>query len=769
MTRLVAVALALCLSSRCVADSGIIIPSGRQSPDASVLSIDSLKIQVVLDNGHATVDLQEIFHNKTEQSLEGTYSLALPTGASISDFAVWDDLTRIPGVILERRRASELYQQIRNQTLDPGLLESGEVSESENPGEASHSSEFSVKIVPIPAYGYKRVEAEYRQTLPMTRLHAGFVIPLKPVSFSPQIARKFAIEFELKSGLALTGFKVAGSTFPLKIVSQDGHSVIGSYDAENVSINDDFAINYGVVDDHSLAVQAYRDSDSEPGFFEASAILTAIDGKATAKKPCSVVVLFDTSLSMQWEKLERSFQTLESTLRSLQPSDSFNVIIFNSESRAANSRLTPATPEAVAKALDFVRASPLRGGTNLQSALTSAFAQSRQDTYIVLITDGELTEGAISASRFGDWVDETWRTIPTGRRPHLYTFAVGDDANTRLLRRVAGHDGVFEQVGAAESIDFKLESFIKKIGLDPLTQISLSASPEANLRMIYRLGEDDFPGSIASWVGQYSKPLTTDFTALMGSGDSVSRETAHAHLPSLDSSHPYLPATWARARVDALLEKMDREGEDKASIDEIIRLSRKYKFVTPYTSFLAAPRALLRPRLIRPGDPLLRVRTDPSIESVVALFPFGAIQPLRFIRSEDIWQTRFVAPDDMQDGSHTVRLILRDRSGNVYREQKTFIISSHAPVVRVRLASQRVHAGERVALRVQSSQTTKSITARLYGAALVVLHWDEQSKASTGVLSIPASLPAGRYSVHVTAEDIAHNISHQEVPLEVLP
>ena len=37
-------------------------------------------------------------------------------------------------------------------------------------------------------------------------------------------------------------------------------------------------------------------------------------------------------------------------------------------------------------------------------------------------------------------------------------------------------------------------------------------------------------------------------------------------------------------------------------------LSRKYKFVTPYTSFLAAPRSLLRPRLIRPGDPVLRVR-----------------------------------------------------------------------------------------------------------------------------------------------------------------
>ena len=155
-----------------------------------------------------------------------------------------------------------------------------------------------------------------------------------------------------------------------------------------------------------------------------------------------------------------------------------------------------------------------------------------------------------------------WKAIPNGHRPHLYAFAVGDDANTRLLQRVAGHDGVFEQVGSAESIDFKLESFIKKIGLERLSQVSLTVTPKANVSMVYRLEQDNFPGSLASWVGQYSKPGTADFTALMRGGDGVSRETAQTNLPKLDTSHPYLPATWARARVDALL--MDREGEDKA-------------------------------------------------------------------------------------------------------------------------------------------------------------------------------------------------------------
>ncbi len=105
-----------------LADTGVIIPTGKDAPDDSILSIESMEVHIVIDNGHATVALKEIFRNKTLTNLEGTYSLALPNSAAVSDFAVWDDLTRIPGVILERKRAQELYNEIRNQMIDPGLL-----------------------------------------------------------------------------------------------------------------------------------------------------------------------------------------------------------------------------------------------------------------------------------------------------------------------------------------------------------------------------------------------------------------------------------------------------------------------------------------------------------------------------------------------------------------------------------------------------------------------------------------------------------------------
>jgi Ca-activated chloride channel family protein len=750
-------------------DSGVIIPSDRQAPDPAELAIESLKIRISIDNGHAIVHFDEVFRNKTGRALEGTYLLTLPGNAAVSNFAVWDDVTRIPGVILERKRAGELYTQIRNESIDPGLLESGEMAESTAPGEAKHSSQFSVKIVPIPAYGYKRIEAEYRQSLQLNQLASELIIPLKPSDPKNAVVSHLSIELELRTPQGRTSFQAPSTNYPLKIGTQAANLLRASYQGTDVSLSDDLSIRYTLENQKKPIVQAYRDARStDPGFFEASAILQS--GSALAKtEQRTVIVLFDTSLSMQWDKLERSFQALESTLRSLNQNDLFNVLVFNSDVAGANPQPVAATTDSVAKALDFVRGSRLRGGTNLQKAFATAFNQARENSYLVLFSDGAATEGDIAASRLSAWFDRSWNALASERRPRIYTFGIGDDTDRRLLLGLARHDGVFEEVGSAEPLEFKLAGFIRKLGLLPLNSVSLKVSPSVGPRLVYRLNGDNFPGANASWVGQYDKPGKAEFVVSATSGNRAKHERIRAALPPNDTDHVYLPAAWARARVDALLEKMDREGEDRANIEEIIRLSRRYHFVTPYTSFLAAPRALLRPRLIRPGDPLLRVRTDTSIRSVIALFPFGLVKPLRYLKDEDIWQTRFVAPEDMPDGTHVVRLILRDQQGRVFHDQKSFVIASQAPVVRVHLDSNKVRAGGKLALRVQASETTRTITVGLYGADPLFLHWNAAEKSNTGLLNVPASLPSGRYSLHVTAEDIAHNVSHQEVPIEVLP
>ena len=327
-------------------------------------------------------------------------------------------------------------------------------------------------------------------------------------------------------------------------------------------------------------------------------------------------------------------------------------------------------------------------------------------------------------------------------------FAVGDDANLPLLRTLARNEGAIENVLSTEPVDFKLNAFVSKIGRNPVAQLGFKVSPEASVQMVYPLQDTAFGGSIASWVGQYGKPAGTVEMSVHGLRDGNPFEIkTSAPLPAQSLEHPQLPRLWARARVDALLEKIEREGEDAKTVEEIIRLSRKYKFVTPYTSFLAVPRALLRPRVIRPGDPVLRVHTDESIHSVVAIFPFGLTKRLRYLEAEDVWQTRFLAPDDMQDGTYSVGLVLRDHAGHTYRESKTFVIASKPPVVSIRLDNRRYHRGGTVPLKVNATASTRTLTARLEGVSPVSLRWNQKAGASTGDLQIPSDLPAGTYGL----------------------
>src|SRR5579862_9705320 len=171
------------------ADAGVLIPSTAKQPDARVLSLDEMSIDITIDNGHAKVQVRQIFANHTDKPIEGNYVFALPGRALISDFAIWDDTTRIPGVILERKRAEETYRDIRMQALDPGLLQMGE----RDADEARRTSVFSARIVPIPAYGTKRLEIEYQERLPVEQAAAFFTIPLRPDVYRAQTAGRLTI------------------------------------------------------------------------------------------------------------------------------------------------------------------------------------------------------------------------------------------------------------------------------------------------------------------------------------------------------------------------------------------------------------------------------------------------------------------------------------------------------------------------------------------------------------------------------------------------
>jgi Ca-activated chloride channel family protein len=777
-----------------LADAGILIPRDKAQPDPAILSLEEMEITIRIDNGDARVFVRQIFANHTGKIEEGNYIFALPSKATVSDFAVWDGPTRIPAVVLERKRAEDIYTQLKQQAIDPGLLQMGERGSEE----AKRTSVFSARIVPIQPHGTKRLEIEYHQSIPVENLKSYFAIPLRPDAYASQAARHLRINFELRSEPATANFLATTKVLPLKLDEVTPHLIRGHFEGDNVNLSDDFVVTYDLdpAGADNLNVLTYRNpvsgqpaateiapirSTNEPGFFEAEALLgygkssaPSTPGNTASGAPKTLVILFDTSLSMQWEKLERSYKALEGLLRTLRSADRFNLLLFNNQVQIFQPAPVAAEPVSVQRALNFVRSSKLRGGTDLQRALQTGLQQCAASggagPYLILLSDGGATRGPIQNGKLASWYAESWKRLSENQRPRTYVFAVGDDANLPLLSVLARQDGLLEHVLSTEPAEFKLNSFLSKIGRSPVGELNLAVAPESAVDTVYPLQDSTFSGSLAAWVGRYRTAEENVTFTVHGMGDGGALQMkAKANLPRESLGHAQLPRIWARARVDALLEKIQREGEDQGTIDEIIRLARQYKFVTPYTSFLAVPRALLRPRVIRPGDPVLRVKTDESISSVTALFPFGLVQKLRYLSGEDMWQTRFLAPDDMQDGTYTVRLVLRDRVGHSYREFKTFVIASKPPVVQIKLDTKRYHRGQTVTLKASASQSTRTLVARLEGAEPVALNWDARAGINAGQLVISEQTVPGIYKLTVTAEDIAHNIGTQEVQIEVLP
>jgi Ca-activated chloride channel family protein len=758
------------------AQSGVLIPASiKNEADAALLSLAEMSVDVLIDNQHATVVVEQIFENHTGSQLEGKYLFALPPQSSLSDFAIWENDQRLPGVIYEKRRANHVYAQLKNNVIDPGLLQ----QDDEHGGAAA----FSAKVFPIPPHGTKRVELTYTERLAVENLGAHFRFPLKAAFGAPQRTGLLKLRVRLLNDLPVTPLTFASGQYALAAKqpsSLAANEIVYEGTATHVELKEDLAFSYGLnVPNSTLSFIAHRAPEritaydlrdpalakpNPDGYFEARALFNE-QNQTRANAPRNVLLLLDTSLSMHGEKLARSVEALDYLLHRLTPSDQFNLLLFNDEAKAFENKPQAATTENIERALAFVRGSYLGGGTDLAQALRKGIELSAAfpagERSLVLISDANATRRTIQTKPL-----VAAFTQANAQQTRLYALALGSDANDKLLAELtrATH-GYFTQARETESIAPQLQLLFAHLGRQSIENLQLNGDAFTE---VYATSDGySFDGASSTFIGRYATPQANAALRVTGLfGAQPLTLTRTVNLPANETAHAHLPREWARARVNALLREMDLHGERDDLIAEIIRLSRKYRFVTPYTAFLAAPRALLRPRVIQPGDPVIRVKTDPAINAVTAVLPFGETLPLRFIQQAGVWQTRFLAPAWLPDGTYRCRLLLTDKDGNGYQEEKSFVIDSHAPRLKADIATS-VRAGAELPLRVTADRDTTRLTAKLYGAAPVVLSWSSEAKANVGTVRVPAGLAAGSYRLTVTAEDAAHNQSQIEINVNV--
>ncbi len=759
----IAVALCALLLPLSAAQAQLLIPLDQALPggDSTQLTVLQQDVTVEIVDEHATTTVVQVLRNHTGRTLEGTYLFPLPEGGAVSDFATWDDGVRIPGVILEREEARRIYNSIVRRRIDPGLVEEQE------------GNLFSVQVFPIPPHGTKRLELEFTQLLDVDSGGVHYQFPLVYAHTPGHPIDTFRLAFTVESALPITGMQLPADTLDVAVDLQSESRFEGHMLERLFQPSQDFVLEYGIrTEGLGLRALSHHSADrEEDGYFLVSMIPSLDAAAGEEATPKDVVLLFDTSYSMMGDGLEGSLTAARQLVASLDGDDRVAAMTFADQVQRLEGPALAGGAASADHIEQFLRTASLGAGTDLEGALLEALAvpgPSTRDRAVVLVTDGHQTVGDIDLTAVEARIHEA------GDPPApIFAFTVGDGAEDPLLRRLAAAThGHFEHVRGYGDLEYRLGRFLEKLDLPLLTDVKVKV-PGKTDQLYPRVLADTFVGSRLMLVGRYRRTVRGALRAEGRIGGDGQAEQLAVSWSDAPHGSDHVARLWARARVDHLLERIHMEGFREEWRDEIVELSRRYKFVTPYTSFLAAPRALLRPRVIKPGDPVLQVHAPADTERVTVVFPFGETKPAHYDDERDLWVCRFLVPAGIEDGDYDAIVILTDHDGEQVRERKRFVIDSEPPAIRSALSARRARAGDPVDVRVDAPPDTGRIVATLLSpdgreVLRTPVRWDDAARLNTGRIELPDGLSEGTYSVFVLATDFAYNETGEHVELEVL-
>lgn len=549
------------------------------------LHLEAEAIKVDVTDQVAKTYIVQTFRNDTDRNLAGTYLFPLPDDTTFSSFSLHIDGKPVEGKILEAAEARQQYETIVRQMVDPGLLEY-----------ADHKT-VRARIFPIPAHGTKKVELEYTQLLKAENGLLKYSFPLKSKGGADPVEEvKIDMKLQSKQGLRT----IWSPTHSINSSRNSDSLAKVSFLAKGVVPDKDFLLYYSVSDKAMAANVLTHKAVGEDGYFLLTLSPPVKSEQVLAK---DIVLVADTSGSMQGEKMKQLKLALKYVVNALNPADKFSIVQFNTDAEALRSQLMQATPENKKQAIAFIDDLDARGGTNIGDALAMGTTMLNQTTdrpgFLVMMTDGEPTVGDTD-------VGSLLKKVKSKRDIRVFDFGVGNDLDTRLLNRLAEENhGTAQYVSPDENIETALSNFYQKIKSPVLSDVSITYDGVQVKDTYPRTVKDIFSGSQVLVLGKYKGGGSSHLNVtgkVNGVPKSYSFPLAFA---AQEANHTYLPRLWAMRRIGYLTEVAKANGDNREVVDEIVALSKKHGIISAYTSFLATdpnegrPNGVPRPMPLR--------------------------------------------------------------------------------------------------------------------------------------------------------------------------
>src|SRR5207248_1949141 len=98
-------------------------PISLTASDGTGLKLTSMEANAVVDGGLAFTELHLAFENPGDRTLEGTFRVSLPQGASLGRFAMKIGNEWQEGEVVELAAARRAYEDFLHRKQDPALME----------------------------------------------------------------------------------------------------------------------------------------------------------------------------------------------------------------------------------------------------------------------------------------------------------------------------------------------------------------------------------------------------------------------------------------------------------------------------------------------------------------------------------------------------------------------------------------------------------------------------------------------------------------------
>jgi Ca-activated chloride channel family protein len=366
--------------------------------DGRSLPLVSAKLRVEAGGGLARVVLEQTFENPYDDTLRVTYKMPLPVDGAVSGYAFRIGTRTISGKVDRKERARARFEEAIVQGKTAALLEQDK------------ADIFTQEIGNIPPRRTIVAEITIDQRLAWRpegewELRFPTVIGPRYIGANVSAEDRKASHVELADGSVrgrvhlevritdgITNGRRAESPSHALQTRTDG--VVELLALDGARLDRDVVVRWAVAAQKvGCSIQVARPAAGVANSREAYALvsilppLPAAGEKAVAR---DLIVLLDTSGSMDGGPLEQGKRVVAALIDSLTEADRLEVIEFSMRANRYSRSPVPGTKREKEKAIHWVMARQASGGTEMQSAIMDALHGLRPGVQrqVVLVTDG---------------------------------------------------------------------------------------------------------------------------------------------------------------------------------------------------------------------------------------------------------------------------------------------------------------------------------------------------------------------------------------------